>query len=962
MVLGIGNSGGGTTFTLQQLDVSFLSAYYTAQTALRTGTALAAPQAAKKPVDTAPWELPPDDRSLERRVTELRKLSSLVDPKSREAKLAGDNDDVKALFTLYQAFTRLKALAEYAADKKVTDASRGPLDVLVQKGLADIQGYIGATALDQLDLIYGNKSNRVETAIGLGRNKTKHVGALIQRGGKDDAIPGLTGSEVFTVSISKSGVTEDIVIDLSDIAGPITLNALAAHVNAKIAAITTTDPQGNTVPKYTTRLTVEGVTGGYALGFSGLTGEKVSLSAAVSEPSLVLAGTRRAAGLDAITTGTLTRLDGVSGSDPTRGLRQDIAGLGTATKQVEEPKEDPLNGRTNAVVEKIRAQVSDLFKELEIEDAKEGPARPPVETTTAAVAVDSQGHVFVVGNTVGDLGNQINRASGGDAYLTKYDASGNVMWQRLLGANGAAQGFSIAIDGNDNVVIAGQVDGTIDGSELFKGIDSFVAKFSNSGDRLWKQQLDTVATDAALAVTVDAAGDVIIAGHASGILQAGNTYGGGRDGYVAKLSGANGAVAATSLFGGGGFETAKEVAIAADGNILVASEEDGRAVVRKLDANDFTNVLWSIDLGSVGSGGIGGLAVEGNAIYLAGATSNGGFGAGAAVTAHQGGQDGFVVRLDDGGGAVSADWTTFIGSASGDQIADIAVSAGYVYVAGSTAGQLGADPRSGSTDAFAAKIDGLSGGTVWTEQLGGATGQNAATGVAFAAAGTSVLTKLGLGPGTIQAEETRDAVTQTTVRPGDYFYIAVNGGAKQKVTIQAGDTFEKLAARINRLSLRYIDADVSFTGDGRKLKISVKNGSEIQLFAGDGDRDALKSLGLEATKIFPNERLFGIDENGSDKKKKAAKEKELGGVFGFKLESGLSAASESSAKYLLGKVNDALAEVQRAYRSLYYDPLTDFLKNNAKPSGPVPEHLSKQLANYQSGLQRLLIGGGGLVA
>lgn len=955
MVSLFGSTSGTTAFNFQQLDLSMLGAYYEAKTALLTGTSLAPPQAARGPAVVTPWEQPEDTRSLNQRVNEVKALQSFINPKSDQAKLAGDNKDAKALFTLYQAYTRLKAVAELAADKNTTDASRGPLDILVKKGLSQIQDYITGAALDKLDLIYGAKSNRVETGIGLGKNRTKVIGAAIQKGAKDDPIPGIVGNEVFTVSITKSGVTDNFVIDLSQIAGPITLGSLASYINSQIITATTLDSGGNTVPKYSARFGVESVAGkGYALTVSGLVAEDVSLSAAVEEPSLFLAGATRPVGSDAIGAATLTRLDGVDGGDPTRALRETYAGVGAPLLEVEEAEEDPLNGRTNAVVEKIRKQVSDLFTELEIDTAADAPDRPAVETAAAAVAVDSQGYVFVVGATAGDLGNAINRSDGSDVYLSKYDASGNIVWQRLLGANGAAEGFALAIDNNDNVIVAGSVDGSVDGSELFSGTDSFVAKFSNEGDRLWKQQLDTVATDEALAVTVDAAGDVLIAGHASGVLQSGNTFGGARDGYVARLSGGTGAIAATSLFGGVGFETAKDIAIAADGNILVASEEDGRAVVRKLDAADFTNVLWAVDLGDLGSGSVGGLAVEGGAVYLAGSTGNSGFGAGSTIGSHGGGQDGYVVKIDDAGASASASWTAFVGTSAGDGIKDVTASGGYVYVAGQTAGAFGGDPRSGVTDAFAAKVDGVTGATVWTEQIGGLSGYNAAAGIAFSSNGNSVLTKLGLGPGTLQISETRDVTTQTTVHAGDYFYIAINGGKKMKVTVQEGDTFERLASRINRLSLRYIKAEEVFTGDGRKLKISVKNGSEIQLFAGDGDRDALKSLGLAPTKIFPNDRLFGTKEQDGE----SAAGDELGGIFGFKFEDGLNAASENGAKYLLGKVNEAISEVQRAYRSLYKDPLAEYLKSQSKPTGPVPPALAKQLANYQAGLSRLIAGGG----
>src|SRR5690606_9661564 len=137
------------------------------------------------------------------------------------------------------------------------------------------------------------------------------------------------------------------------------------------------------------------------------------------------------------------------------------------------------------------------------------------------------------------------------------------------------------------------------GKELFAGKDSFAAKFGNDGTELWTRQLDTNAEDGAFAVTVDADDNVWLAGGVEGRLSATASYGGGSDGYVAKLDGRNGAVAETTQFGGAGMETAKAIALASDGNLLVASEEDGRAILRKLDRDDPSQVLWSADLGDL---------------------------------------------------------------------------------------------------------------------------------------------------------------------------------------------------------------------------------------------------------------------------------------------------------------------------------------------------------------------------
>ncbi|RMF12327.1 MAG: hypothetical protein D6763_01030 [Alphaproteobacteria bacterium] len=962
MVFGLANGGsGGASFQLVQFDTSLLGAFYEAQSFLRASATLPAiPASTRGPAVEAPWELDEDTRSLERRVNEVRNIDKFIDERSAESKLAGDDRDAKALFTLYRALTKLKAIAEYAAEANTTDSSRRPLDTLLARGLGEIRAYVAEADLDKLDLLYGTKSSRVESQVRLGKDESKVVGAVIQTGAKDDPLPGVTGTEIFTVSITKSGVTQDIEIDLSNISGPITLQALVDYANSQISAIQATDEQGNPlfdadgnpVARYAARFTIEEVSDeGYALAISGLTAETVSLSAAAVEPSLFLAGTTRAIGAGRPAAATFTRLDGIDSADPNAAVRQQFSGTGTPIQQVPEAddSEDLTSGRTNAVVDEIRKQVADLFTELDLGDEEDPLTRPSVETAATAVAVDSQGHVFVIGTTEGDLGNQINRAEGTDVYLSKYDASGNLIWQRLLGASGTAEGYGIAIDSQDNVIVAGKVDGTLDGSELYDGADSFVVKFDNSGDRLWTQQLDSLASDAATAIAVDSNDDIYISGYTSGRFAAGHVHGGGRDAFLARLSADDGSVAASTQYGGAADETARAVTVASDGGVLVAAEEGGREVLRKFDPADLTSEIWSLDLGDLQGGAITAIAEEAGAIYVAGYSGNTSL-AGTVAVAHQGQQDGFVTRIDDAGASASAAWTSYVGTGTGDFIEDIAVSAGNVYVAGRTAGDLGGS-KSGVTDTFAAKLDGTDGSHLWIEQLGGATGFNGAAGLAFSSRGSSVLTALGLGPGTLQTKQTRNVETQTTLRDGDHFYIAINGGTKRKITIREGDTFAKIASRINRLSFQYIKAEASFSSAGNGLKISVNNGSTVQIFAGDGDRNALPSLGIEPTKIFPTDKIFKLGEEKESE--------ELGGVFGLKFEVGLSLSTERAAKFALGQINDAIAEVQRAYRSLSVNPLAELLKQQAAiESGTVPPHLQAQLANYQNGLTRLVAGGG----
>ncbi|MEX1146806.1 MAG: hypothetical protein WEB93_00345, partial [Sphingomonadales bacterium] len=768
-MFGLGGTGQNTGFQVVQFDTNLLGAYYEARSlsAATGGASRATPPAsdARGPAVETPWDRGEDDRSLERRVNEVRNTTQFVDERSPEAQMAGDDKDSKALFTLYRALTKLQAIAEYGARSATTDATREPLDALLQRGLREIQDYTATASLDKLDLIYGSKSNRVESAITVGRNETKVTGAAIRSAARTDPIPGLNGDEIFTVSITRSNETHDIQVDLSEMPGPVTLDALTAHVNDRIRSIQATDDLGdpvvddggNPVPLFSTRMNVETVEGGFALAFSGMIAEQVSLSAAVAEPSLFLAGSNRAVGSDAVGSATLTRLDGVTTEDPNRALRRHYAGTSTPILEAREEEEEDGSGRTNEVIDNIRNQVSELFDQLEITNDDDDLTRPPAETQGAAVAVDSQGHVFTVGATAGDIDNQVNRSDGSDVYLSKYDASGTLVWQRLLGASGTAEGLDIAIDSQDNVVVVGAVDGTLTGKELYAGQDSFAVKFDNSGDRLWTQQLDSMAQDAAASVTIDANDDIYINGYTTGVFTGGMTHGGARDAYVARLSGTNGALDAAAQHGGGGNEAGRAIAMASDGNVLMVTEEDGRAVLRKLDHSDLSNTLWTVDIGELQTGAVTGIAVEGNSIYIAGHTGNAGFGD-APINTHEGGQDGFVSRIDDAGASASAAWTSYVGTGSSDYIEDITVSGGQVYVGGRTAGAFDGADKSGATDAFAARISGDDGSRVWTEQIGGAGGFNGASGLAFASRGSSVLTALGLGPGEIQSSQDRDVM------------------------------------------------------------------------------------------------------------------------------------------------------------------------------------------------------------
>lgn len=83
-----------------------------------------------------------------------------------------------------------------------------------------------------------------------------------------------------------------------------------------------------------------------------------------------------------------------------------------------------------------------------------------------------------------------------------------------------------------------------------------------------------------------------------------------------------------------------------------------------------------------------------------------------------GASDAFVAAYDGGDGALR--WAKHFGSTKSDSVAAVATSASgdAVYVCGSTFGVIASDAHLGRGDAFVTKLDGHTGETLWTVQLG----------------------------------------------------------------------------------------------------------------------------------------------------------------------------------------------------------------------------------------------------
>ena len=306
------------------------------------------------------------------------------------------------------------------------------------------------------------------------------------------------------------------------------------------------------------------------------------------------------------------------------------------------------------------------------------------------IAVDASGNAYIAGYTsstnfpVISAYQNSNRGMT-DAFVTKLDAFGSLIYSTYLGGNGDDRASSIAIDTARNAYVTGGTTSTNypvaspvqpanGGSQ-----DAFVSKLGPSGNTLaYSTYLGGTGggpgtAEAGNAIAVDSAGAAYVAGATSsfnfpvtaGVLQAVN-MGGGDDAFIAKLNPAGNALVYCTFLGGGSLDYATGIAVDFVGNAYVAGYtasydfltsrplQPGNAglydaFLAKVNPTG-TALVSSTYLGGAGSDAANAVAVDALAnAYLAGQTASTDFRLQNPYQTFNGGPyGGFVAKLSPG--------------------------------------------------------------------------------------------------------------------------------------------------------------------------------------------------------------------------------------------------------------------------------------------------------------------------
>lgn len=213
----------------------------------------------------------------------------------------------------------------------------------------------------------------------------------------------------------------------------------------------------------------------------------------------------------------------------------------------------------------------------------------PDEQAPSGVAIDKTGAILLAGLLMstfdfggGPLTPTPNLEPDGDevahdAFLVKYDASGQHVWSKLYGGEGYQKFSSIAVDAADNAIVLIRNAGILNlGSHHFTGQSDIVASFDSRGDHLFSAALPTTWGNAKR-IAVSESGEVFVAGtfrDTIGLEGKSLMSAGGYDMFVVRID-ADHTVRTGERFGGAGDDDLWGLAASRNGDVALAGDFQG---------------------------------------------------------------------------------------------------------------------------------------------------------------------------------------------------------------------------------------------------------------------------------------------------------------------------------------------------------------------------------------------------
>ncbi|MCB9307928.1 MAG: SBBP repeat-containing protein, partial [Lewinellaceae bacterium] len=490
------------------------------------------------------------------------------------------------------------------------------------------------------------------------------------------------------------------------------------------------------------------------------------------------------------------------------------------------------------------------------------------------IAADAAGNIYVTGAFRGTAtfdSQTLSSSGNSDAFVVKYDPTGNVLWAIAGGGSGSDAGAGIATDALGYVYVTGWFSNTATfGSQSVASSgeeDVFVAKYDAAGNVMWVVSAGGANEDFGLDIATEAGGNVNISGFFQGTATFGSqtlTGSGQEDVFTAKFD-AVGNVLWVASGGGSSQDYGNSLVADASGNVYVTgwftnAATFGSQTLTSAGSRDVFvvkydpagNVLWAADGGGTSNDlGQGITADAAGNVYVTG-SFQGTATFGSQTATSTGVEDVFIAKYDAAGNVV---WVAGAGGANTEIGNSIAMdAAGNAYVTGNFSGttSLGSQNLSsmGSYDVFAFKAD-ATGNILWAVG-GGGPNSDSGTGIVADAAGKVYVT------GHFQGTAIFGSRTLTSAGSFDMFVIQYTSDGEDIVSLtNLSDSQDKDIDPANELQ------NLSLSG----AMLSIENGNSVDLSGIHTDTDdQMLSLSGATLSIEDGNSvdLSGIDTDTDD--------------------------------------------------------------------------------------------------
>ena len=332
------------------------------------------------------------------------------------------------------------------------------------------------------------------------------------------------------------------------------------------------------------------------------------------------------------------------------------------------------------------------------------------------IAIDTSGNIYVTGYSNDTWGTPLSPHSGNaDIVVLKLNSSGVYQWHTFYGSASNDYGNGIVVDSNGYVYVTGESNASW-GSPLspHSGFDDIVIlKLNSSGTYQWHTFYGSASNDYGNSVAFDTSGNIYVTGGSNASWGTPlNAHSGLDDIVVMKLN-SSGTYQWHTFYGSASDDWGVGLVVDTSGNIYVTGS--GQAtwgtplnpysdaydiVILKLNSSGVYQ--WHSFYGSVSDDFGNSISVDGGNIYVTGYSNDTW---GTPLSPHSGNADIVVLKLNSSG---VYQWHTFYGSASGDWGVGIVVdTSGNIYVTGNSQATWGTplNPHNANWDIMVLKLN-----------------------------------------------------------------------------------------------------------------------------------------------------------------------------------------------------------------------------------------------------------------